>query len=110
MGWARLYCRSFSARGARSPAGRGNYLGALADSESGLRRGQSRHGHSEWTARDVVQAELVAEVYRLRGAAMLAADPHLEVLPFLSAFGDGHRHQSPHAGLVERLRGVGWPD
>src|SRR5260370_4327106 len=110
MGWARLYCRSFSARGALSPAGRGNYLGALADSEGGLRCRQTRDRHSEWTARDVVQAELVTEMDRVRVTAMLAADPHLEVLPGLSALGDGNRHQPPHAVLVDRLEGVARQD
>src|SRR5712691_459186 len=58
-------------------------LGALADAEGGLRRGQPRHRQSEGTARDVVQAQLVAEVDRVRVPAMLAADPHLEVLSCL---------------------------
>src|SRR6266852_8408376 len=85
-------------------------LGALSDSEGGLRRGQTRHRHSEWTARDVVQTQLVAEVDRVRVASMLAADPDLEVLPRLSTLGDGHRHQPPHAVLVDRLEGVARQD
>src|SRR2546421_12082400 len=50
---------------------------------------------------DVIQAQCVAETDRRRIAAVLAADPDLEVAPRRAAFLDGDLHQPPDAGRVE---------
>src|SRR4051812_22142910 len=53
--------------------------------ERGLRRGEARDRHAIGRARDVVEPDLVAERHRGRIAAVLAADPDLEVLAGLAA-------------------------
>src|SRR5208283_6022433 len=50
-----------------------------------LGRGKTRHGDPVGRAAHVVEAQLVAELDRVRLAAVLAADAHLELGPRLSA-------------------------
>src|SRR5581483_12486897 len=64
-------------RQGRRPSGFGLFRrGALVD--RGLRRGQPGYGHAERRARDVVEADPLAERDRGGVAAMLAADAELD--------------------------------
>src|ERR1043166_4798652 len=51
---------------------------AVLHLQRGLRRGEAGDGHAERRAGDVVEADEVAEGYRARLAAVLAADADLE--------------------------------
>src|SRR5450759_5448104 len=82
--------------------------GAVPD--RGLSRRQPRDRDPERAARHIVQAQLVAEVDRLRVATVLAADPDLHLRAGLAALGDGDGHQPPHTVLVDRLEGVARQD
>src|SRR5439155_12657106 len=65
--------------------------------ERRLRCGQAGNWHAEWAARDVVQPDLVAELNRIRVAALLAADAELDLRPCLAAAFDGELHQPADA-------------
>src|ERR1700693_1406784 len=93
-----------------SPAGRGNLLVFGRVSDGCCACCQPGYRDSERAARDVVQAELVAEVDRVGGSPMLAADPDLHLRPRLATFGDAHRHQAAHPALVDRLERVARQD
>src|SRR5262249_47660947 len=60
----------------------------------------------EWTARDVVQAQLVAEADAVGVAAVLAADADLDVVPAGPAALDPNFHQLADALEVDRLERV----
>src|SRR6266550_6771618 len=85
-------------------------LRASAFSDRGLRRRQPRYRDAERAARDVVEAELVAQVDGVRVSPMLAADPDLEVLARLASFLDRDLHQTSHTGHVNRLERVARKD
>src|SRR5262245_14667621 len=70
--------------------------------EGGLRGGEARERHAERRARDVIERELVAERHGGRIAAVLAADPDLELRPCLAAPLDADAHQLAHALAVDR--------
>src|ERR1700687_2112844 len=78
--------------------------------ECSLRRGQPRDRHAVGRARDVVQSDLVAERDRSRIAAMLAADPDLDVRAGLAAAGDADLHQLADAVAIDRDEGVDLED
>src|SRR5689334_17097753 len=67
---------------------------------------EARQRDAERRAADVVQAELVAEDDGLRLAAVLAADPELQLRLRRTAALDADSHQVAHAALVERLERV----
>ena len=67
-----------------------------------LRRRQSRHRHAERRAAHISQAGAVAELHRVRVAAVFAADAEFDVGASLAAFLDGDLHQLADAGLVDR--------
>src|SRR5512133_3176523 len=73
--------------------------GGLA--EGGLAGGQAGRGHPERRAGHVVQAQLVAEPHRVGVAAVLAADPQVQVRAGLAALLAGDPHQPAHPGLVD---------
>src|SRR5215210_4279994 len=104
-----------STGGAASIAGAGFTRGGLAACDGCfdagvlqgcLRRGQAGQRHPVGRARDVVEAEGVAEGDALRLAAVLAADAELDLLTRAAAALDRDPHQIPHPALVERLEGV----
>src|SRR5579872_1793412 len=82
--------------------------GALSD--RGLRGRQASHGNPKRAARHVVQAELVAEMDRVRVTTMLAAYADLQVRPRLAPFRHGHRHQPADAVLVDRFEWIARED
>src|ERR1035438_3167684 len=47
--------------------------------------GQSCHGNAEWTAAHISEADAVAELHRRRLAAVLAANPELDIGTRLAA-------------------------
>jgi hypothetical protein len=57
--------------------------------DRGLGGGEAGDGHAVGRAGHVVQAELVAELHRVRIAAVLAADAELDVGTGAAALGDG---------------------
>src|SRR5437879_792846 len=71
-----------------------------------LSRRQARQRHAVRRAGDIVEAQAVAEADRLRLAAVLAADAHLQVLLDAAAALDGDPHQLPHPALVEDLERI----
>src|SRR5262249_14164507 len=70
-----------------------------------LGRSEARERDAVRRARDVLEAELVAEADRLRLAAVLSADTHLDVLHAAAAL-DGDAHELADAALVDRLERV----
>src|SRR5277367_1547553 len=74
--------------------------GALA--ERGLCCGEPRDRHAIGRARDVIEADLVAERHRSRIAAMLAADADLEIGPRLAAARDADLDQFADAVAIDR--------
>src|SRR6202162_2286665 len=93
-----------------SPAGRGNLLVFGRGSDGCLSCCQAGYRDSERAARDVVQAQLVAEVDRVGVSPMLSADSDLHLRTRLAAFGDRDRHQPPDSALVDRLERVARKD
>src|SRR3954469_7602052 len=87
-----------------SAAGRDGLDAGLA--QRGLRRCEPRERDAVGRAADVVEPEPVAEGDRLRLAAVLAADPELQVLLGATAALDGDPHQVADAFLVEVLERV----
>src|SRR5262249_32652391 len=85
--------------------------------EHRLGGGEAGDGDTEGAARDVVQADLVAEDHAGRVAAVLAADADLQLRPDRPAALDRQPHQLAHPLLVDgrervagddvRLLGVG---
>src|SRR5688572_31014000 len=71
-----------------------------------MRGGQSGDGDAEGGAADVVEADRVAELDRLRVAAVFAADAALEVRVRLAAELHAHADQLPDAAEVDRLERV----
>src|SRR5919201_4819334 len=71
--------------------------------ERRLRGGETGDRHPERGAADVVEADAVEELHRLRLAAVLAADAELEVRPGRAAGRDRLLHDRADAGLVDRL-------
>src|SRR5258708_19831899 len=69
--------------------------------ERGLRGGQPRDRHAVGRARDVVEANLVAERDGSGIAAMLAADPDLDIGAGLAAAHDADLHQLADAVPVD---------
>ena len=69
--------------------------------------GEPRDRHAIRRATHVVNAEPMAEHDRRRIAAMLTADPELEIPPGRSPPLDGHAHQAPHAFLIQCDKGIG---
>src|ERR1700693_1430783 len=74
--------------------------------ERGLGGCEASERDAVWRARDVVEAELVAEGDRRGLAAVLATDAHLQVLLHAPAALDGDPHQLPYPTLVEDLERV----
>ena len=70
--------------------------------ERRLRRRQPGDRHSKRRARDIVEPELVAERDRGRIAAVLAADPELEVRPRLASAIDADAHELADAIAIDR--------
>src|SRR5688500_1962642 len=79
---------------------------ALAFLDRGMRGGQSGDGDAEGGAADVVEADRVAELDRLRVAAVFAADAALEVRVRLAAELHAHADQLADAAEVDRLERV----
>src|SRR5689334_10582436 len=74
--------------------------------ERRLGGGQPGHRHAVGRGADVVQPDLVEEVHRSGVAAVLAADPELEVLARLAAALDADLDQiadALHVGRRERI-------
>src|SRR5690348_6122103 len=84
----------------------GDVFGGVAFLECGLRRREARERDSERRARHIVEPEAVAELHRARLAAVLTADPQLELGLRLPSALDADPHQVPDAVLVERLERV----
>ncbi|MEY3768803.1 MAG: hypothetical protein RLZZ11_1873 [Cyanobacteriota bacterium] len=76
-----------------------------AGSQGGPGGLESSHGHPEGRAGDVVKADLVEEVDRLRVTAVLATDAALEPRTHRPALLDGQAHQGAHALSIDRLEG-----
>src|SRR5436305_14938620 len=87
-------------------AARGDVAADALLGERGLSGREPREGHAVGRARHVVEAEPVAEMNRRGIAAVLAADPELEVLPGRAATLDRDSHQVADARLVERLERI----
>src|SRR5687768_17471457 len=77
-------------------------LGGARLGQRGLRGGEARDGHAIGRAAHVVEPQLMAELYRIRIAAVLAANAELDVGTGLPAEGDGGLHQLADAGDIER--------
>src|SRR5579884_3951168 len=77
-------------------------------SQCRLRRRQAGDRHAEGRATHVVQADLVAEAYGVRVAAVLAADADLQVLPCRPAFLHADLHEGAHTGGVDGLERIFW--
>src|SRR5215217_1968832 len=73
---------------------------------SGLCSGEARAGHPEGRAGDVVEARFVEEGNALRVAAVLPANPELQVWVRLLPPLAGHLDQLAHTVLIESLEGV----
>src|SRR5438067_729623 len=91
-------------------AARGHVVRALRFLQHRLRRCEPGDGHAVRRAADVVEAEPVAELDRLRVAAVLAADAELDRRLHLAPALDGDAHQLTDAFLVERLEWVALDD
>src|SRR3954451_900590 len=78
--------------------------------ERSLGRGEAGDRHAERAARDVVQPDLVAQLDRVRVAALFAADAELDLRPRLAALLDGELHQPADAVRVHRLERVARDD
>src|SRR5690606_26137397 len=74
--------------------------------ERGLRRREPRHGHAVRRAAHVVEPHLLEEEDRRRIAAVLAADPELDVGPRLTPLLDRHLDELADAGDVDRRERV----
>src|SRR5699024_963595 len=59
---------------------------------------------------NVVQTNLVAELYGRRIAAVLAADTALQIRTGRAAFLDRHLYQLAYAGLIQSREGIGLVD
>src|SRR5690606_6721765 len=79
------------------------FHGGLGGRQTGDRNAARRAG-------DIVQPDLVAEEDRLRIAAVLAADPDLEILASAAAPFDALLHQLADARLIDRLERIGSDD
>jgi hypothetical protein len=75
------------------------------NSDRGLGGGEAGDGHAVRRAAHVVEAELVAELHRVRIAAVFAADAELDVGAGAAALGHGDLHELADAGLVEVAKG-----
>src|SRR5580658_419466 len=78
--------------------------------QRGLRRGEPRDRHPERRARYVVELDLVAERDRRRIAAMLTANPELEVSPRFAATLGSDTDEFADAVAVDRHEGIGRQD
>src|SRR4051794_21662831 len=78
--------------------------------ERGLRRGEPGDRHAVRRAGHVVEPDLVTERHRRRIAAMLAADPDLQLRPRLAAALDADLHEFADAGLIDRYERVDLQD
>src|SRR3954470_5243806 len=74
--------------------------------ERGLRGGEARDRHAIGRAGYVIQSDLVAEGHRCRIAAMLAANPDLQLRPRLAAALDADPDQFAHAVTIDRDKGI----
>src|SRR5260221_9450522 len=74
--------------------------------DGGLRRGQASDRDPVGGAADVVHPGAMAEGDRTRLAAMLTADPDLEVRPRLPAARDRPENELAHSFLVKSVEGV----
>src|SRR5882757_9260654 len=74
--------------------------------ERGLRGGETRDRHPIGRARDVVEADLVAERDGGGIAAMLAADAHLQIGPRLASARDADLDELADAVAIDRDEGI----
>src|ERR1051326_450632 len=74
--------------------------------ERRLRCAEPRDGSPEWRTGDVIQARLVAEADGIRIAAMLAANPKLQLGPALPAPLDRDLDQFAHAFAIDADKGI----
>src|SRR5947208_861970 len=74
--------------------------------QSGLRSGKTRDRHPVRRRADVVEADLFEEVDRRGIAAMLAADPELQILPRLPSELDPRLHHLADAFDVDRRKRI----
>src|SRR6266849_358901 len=88
---------------------RGSVRGG-AGFHGGLGCCQARDRDPERAARNVVEPDAVAEVDRIRVAAVLAADPHLQLRPRLAALAHGQLHEPADTLFVNRLERVARKD
>src|SRR5581483_8119773 len=84
----------------------GDVLGPVRFLQHRLRSREPCEGHAVGRAADVVEPEPVAELHRLRVAAVLAADAELDALLRPTPSLDRDSHQLADAGLVEGLERV----
>src|SRR5262249_19232452 len=78
--------------------------------EGGLGGGEAGDRYAERAAGDVIQANLLAELDRIRVAAVLAADAAFELVLRTMAFADGHLDELADADGVERLERIAGKD
>src|SRR5262245_61810275 len=75
-----------------------------------LGRSQPGDRHTVRRTTDVIEPDLVAEHHAGRVAAVLAADPDLELFAGPAAAGNSQLHQSSDAVLIDRLEGIAADD
>ena len=91
-------------RGTLSDRARADFESAISHVrgfERGMSRGQTRHRHAKRRAGDVIEACAVAEVDTARVAAVLAADPDLEITAAPAPELDADLHQPSDTALVD---------
>ena len=74
--------------------------------ERSLGCGQTGNGHAVRRARDIAEAELVAELHGVRITAMFATDAELDVRAGAAALGNCDFHELSNAGCIERGKGI----
>ena len=77
------------------------YLRLFFLGERSLRSGKLGDCDAVWRTTNVTQADLVAKTDRVRIAAMLAADSHLQVPSGAPAFAGGYAHQRAHTLTID---------
>jgi len=83
---------------------------SLGRIDGGLSGCQTCHRDAEWGAGDVVQANGMAEDYRIWISTVFATDPKLDVRAGAAALGDGDFHQLADTRLVDRSKWVALHD
>ena len=68
--------------------------------------GQPGNGHPEGAAGYIAQADLMAELYRNRIAAVLAADADVHIRTDRLTQAAGHFHETAHALLIQLGKGI----